>query len=183
MASIPPDLPEGTDSVLDTNTDSPVVSTSSTGDADAGGYARKAGQRILSEATSLRDQATGKARDYAREGKDKAIGTLNEVARAMEEASASVDERLGEDYGEYARMAASAVSSFASKIEAKDVDELIKDAESMVRKSPAVAIGVAAVAGFAIARLIKSGLSDGEDITPSSGAATTGTGTGNSTSA
>lgn len=124
------------------------------------GKVGKAKKRIKEEASSLKSQATDKARDYARQGKDKATGTIKEVSAAMDDAARSVDERFGEDYGEYARMAASAVASFADKLDKKDVDDLLKDAEQLVRKSPAAAIGIAAVAGFAIARLVKAGLAD-----------------------
>ncbi len=123
----------------------------------------KAREKVKEEAESLRSQATGKAKGYAAEGKDKATGAIREISGAMDEAARSVDERLGEDYGEYARMAAGAVATFAEKLEAKDIDELIHDAEELVRKSPAVAIGIAAVAGFAMARLIKSGLGEREE--------------------
>lgn len=118
----------------------------------------KAKQRIKEEAVSLKGQAAEKARGYAVQGKEKATGTLHEVSAALTEAAGSVDQHLGESYGEYGRLAASAVAGFADRIEAKDVEELIQDAEDFVRRSPVLAIGIAAVAGFAIARLIKSGL-------------------------
>ena len=152
MARKSTDLPEGTDTVIDTAAEESEKST-----------VAKAKERIFEEASSLRSQATGKARDYARQGKDKATGTLNEISAAMGDAAGTVDSRLGENYGEYARMAASAVSNFAAKIESKDVDDLLHDAEALVRRSPVVAIGIAAVAGFAIARLIKSGMGGQDD--------------------
>ena len=37
---------------------------------------------------------------------------------------------------------------------------LIDDTRDFVRKSPAIAIGIAAVAGFALVRLLKTGLDD-----------------------
>lgn len=145
-------LPEGTDTVIDT----PAVEAEK-------GTVTKAKERIREEAQNLRTQATQQARGYATQGKEKATGTIKDVSRAMDDAAKSVDERLGESYGEYARMAAGAVASFADKIEAKDVDDMLRDAEAFVRRSPAIAIGVAAVAGFAIARLIKSGMG-GEEV-------------------
>ncbi|MBC2777766.1 hypothetical protein [Parasphingopyxis marina] len=151
MAAKTEKLPEGTDSVIDTL------------EEEEGGTVAKAKARIKEEAVTLKSQATGKARDYARDGKEKATGTIREISAAMDDAAQSVDQRLGEDYGEYARWAAGAISSFAEKIEAKDVDDLLDDAKALVRKSPVVAIGIAAVAGFAIARLVKSGLGDRDE--------------------
>lgn len=144
-------LPEGTDTVID----------EAANDAEKGSVA-KAKERIKSEAGQLKEQASGKAREYATQGKDKATGTLKEVSAAMDDAASSVDERFGENYGEYARWAAGAVSSFADKLDGKEVDDLLHDAEQFVRRSPVMAIGVAAVAGFAIARLVKSGMNSGD---------------------
>ena len=64
------------------------------------------------------------------------------------------------DYGEYAHRAAGAVSDFAGKMRDKSVDDIIDDTRDFVRKSPVVAIGIAAVVGFALMRVIKTGLDD-----------------------
>ena len=50
--------------------------------------------------------------------------------------------------------------AFADKVRDKSVDDMIDDTRDFVRKSPAIAIGIAAVAGFALIRLIKTGLED-----------------------
>lgn len=153
MASkTPTTLPEGTDTVIDT-ADTPETGTT----AEPSAFA-KARQRAGDEAKKLTGQATDKAKGYAADGKAKATGGLRDVQRAMDDAAGSVDERLGENYGEYARMASSFVGGVADKLDAKEIDDLIEDAQNFVRKSPVVAIGIAAVAGFAIARLVKSGM-------------------------
>jgi ElaB/YqjD/DUF883 family membrane-anchored ribosome-binding protein len=41
---------------------------------------------------------------------------------------------------------------------------MLRDAEDFVRRSPVIAIGLAAVAGFAIARLVKSGLGERDEL-------------------
>ena len=43
------------------------------------------------------------------------------------------------------------------KARAKDLNELGDDAKQFVRKSPALALGIAAVAGFLVSRLFKGG--------------------------
>ncbi|QLC24212.1 sedoheptulose 7-phosphate cyclase [Parasphingopyxis algicola] len=152
MASKKSDLPEGTDTVIDVPADEAEKGT-----------VTKAKERIKDEASNLKTQATQQAREYATQGKDKATGAIRDVSAAMDDAAKSVDERLGESYGEYARMAAGAVSTFAEKLEGKEVEDMLRDAENFVRRSPVVAIGIAAVAGFAIARLVKSGLGERDD--------------------
>ena len=83
---------------------------------------------------------------------------LEELSRVVADTADSIDERLGNNYGEYARKASDGVSSFAESLRGKDVDELYDNVRSAVRKSPGIAIGIAAVVGFTLVRLIKAGL-------------------------
>jgi ElaB/YqjD/DUF883 family membrane-anchored ribosome-binding protein len=43
----------------------------------------------------------------------------------------------------------------AARLDAKDLDELAEDAREFVRKSPGMAVGIAAVAGFMLARMFR----------------------------
>ena len=52
------------------------------------------------------------------------------------------------------------MSDFAGKIRTRSVDDILGDTRDFVRKSPGIAIGIAAVAGFMLVRLIKTGLDD-----------------------
>lgn len=121
---------------------------------------RSAADRIRDEANRLTQQAAERARGFADDGKAKATNALGEFSGMMREAAGSVDERLGPEYGKYARSAADSIENFANTLQQKQVDDLLDDAREFVRKSPAVAIGVAAAIGFALARLVKSGMDD-----------------------
>jgi hypothetical protein len=81
----------------------------------------------------------------------------------MESAALDVDARLGEQYGKYARSAASGIANFSESLRGKEVDDLLDDVTAFVRKSPAIAVGVAAGLGFVLARLIKSGIDAASD--------------------
>ena len=170
------ELPEGTDHIINGAMETGAGTHASTGSSgpgagagfigsgagdDTGGTAAGKGGTAVSQlkdgAASLKDQATGKARDYAVDGKNRAAG-----AKAVQDSAQAIDERLGAEYGEYARRAADAVSGFADTLRTKDVDELFEDARAIVRKSPVVAIGTAAAVGFALVRLVKSGISDSQ---------------------
>jgi ElaB/YqjD/DUF883 family membrane-anchored ribosome-binding protein len=109
---------------------------------------------------NLRDQAGGKIRTFADDGKTRATDMLEELSRVVADTADSIDERLGANYGEYARKAADGVSGFAESLRGKDVDELYDNVRSAVRKSPGVAIGIAAVVGFTLVRLVKAGMPD-----------------------
>ena len=161
MAPRQPALPEGTDHV--------VRGASAEGESE-GGFVAKAGNggsgtdrlvsQVKDQVTSLRGQAAERVRGYADEGKGKVTGLLEDFSEVINDAAKSVDERLGEDYGDYAHRAADAVAGFAGRIRGKSVDDILDDTRDFVRKSPAVAIGIAAVAGFALIRVIKTGLDE-----------------------
>lgn len=108
----------------------------------------------------MKDRAINKARSTANDGKAKAGEAIGILSEMIENSAKTIDENVGEKYGDYARSAADSVSSFAEKVNAKDVDEMVEDAREFVRKKPAVAIGAAAVVGLLVARLIKSGMDD-----------------------
>jgi hypothetical protein len=128
--------------------------------------------QLRSQATNLRGQAGERVRDFAEGGKARATGALDELSKVVADTAESIDQRLGGDYGEYARRASDAVAGFADTLRQKDVDELYDSVRTAVRKSPGIAIGVAAVVGFTLVRLVKAGLSEdeGRDTSSSRGA-------------
>lgn len=152
-----PALPEGTDHVV-----RGASAEGETGNgfvASAGGTDRLVSQ-VRDQVTSLRGQAGEKLRGFADDGKGRVTGLLTDVSEVINDAAKSVDERLGGDYGDYAHRAAGAVADFAGRIRDKSVDDIIDDTRDFVRKSPVVAIGLAAVVGFALIRVVKTGLDD-----------------------
>ena len=168
-----PELPEGTDHV--------VAGASKTGGFVATGNS-SGGDKLVSQVrdqvVGLRGQAGDKLRSFADDGKSRATGMLDNVSGVMSDAARSVDEKLGADYGEYAHRAADAVAAFSGRVRDKTVDDLIDDTREFVRKSPGFAIGIAAVAGFALMRVIKTGLDDVSGRSGTKGGRTTNGGTG-----
>ncbi len=125
---------------------------------DVSAKAADAKQAIKDGANKYTAQATDKVRTFAEDGKARASGALEQVAQLLTDAAGQVDEKLGSQYGGYARSAADSVSGFADQVKAKDIDELFDDARALVRKSPAIAVGAAAAIGFVVARLVQSGV-------------------------
>ncbi|MET4896050.1 hypothetical protein RN629_02620 [Sphingomonadaceae bacterium jetA1] len=111
-------------------------------------------QSVKEGAGKLQQQAVDKVYALAGDGKAKAGSALDQVAQLLNDAAGQVDEKLGDQYGQYARSAADAVTSLSGAIKDKNVDELIDDARAFVAKSPAVAIGIAAALGFVLARVV-----------------------------
>lgn len=169
MASADEQLPEGTDAIIEgagVSDDGGSDLYESTGSArsDAkpeisaiGGDAKGA---LFDRFDDLRGQASDRARDLAQAGKDRATSALDSLVQTVEDAAAEIDEKLGSQYGDYARRAAEGIGNFSDSFRDKDVDELFADARALVAKSPAVAIGAAAALGFVVARLARSGIAD-----------------------
>lgn len=109
----------------------------------------------IDEAKAYGDQAKDRAAELAVEGKVKTTDALKGLSGIISENAGLIDEKLGLKYGDYARGAAKSIDGAASRLEAKDLAELGDDAREFVRRSPGLAIGIAAVAGFALARLFK----------------------------
>ena len=180
-----PELPEGTDHIvngasgssgaaggaanggrtpqtLNANSGAEGGGFVATGDGgkSGGGATDKLVNQVRDQVGSLRGQATDKLRGLADDGKGRATNLLDGFSEVINDAARSIDERLGDEYGRYAHQAADAVSSFAGRIRDKSVDDLLDDGRSAVRASPGIAIAAAAVAGFALMRVIRTGLDE-----------------------
>lgn len=136
----------------------PLKGATDANDSTLAARTTDAKQALKDGASKYGAQATDKVRAFADTGKEKAAGALGQVSTMLDDAARQVDEKFGAQYGDYARTAASSISSFSEQVQNKDVDELVSDMREFVRKSPAVALGVAAAVGFALARLVQSGI-------------------------
>jgi ElaB/YqjD/DUF883 family membrane-anchored ribosome-binding protein len=175
------ELPEGTDKVI-SGASTPTSAEGENGDvllvADVGQPTNRTAGRTTGRTAGTRDaivdklrtgreklssQAADKTRGLVGQGLERGAEALANVGKLVGDTADGLDERLGPEYGDYARRAASVIEETANSIAAKDADELIDDTREFVRKSPGVALAGAAIVGFALARLIKSGLARDED--------------------
>jgi ElaB/YqjD/DUF883 family membrane-anchored ribosome-binding protein len=165
MAQQDKDLPEGTDTIIPgaLETDTSDMTTRSGSGRGSGSIGSELMGKVRSGGDKLSEQAADKARGFVGQGIDRSAEAIANVSKLVGDTASGLDERLGEEYGDYARRAAEALESTANRLASKDPDELIDDTREFVRKSPGVALAGAAIVGFALARLIKSGLSMGDD--------------------
>ena len=163
MADQDKNLPEGTDKVIEGASNVDIEPVATTELAETG---PRRGGAVLDTVRSGRDKVAGQAADKARglvaQGIERSAEALANVSKLVGDTATGLDERLGEEYGNYARSAAERIESAANSLAAKDADELIDDTREFVRKSPGVALAGAAIIGFALVRLVKSGLDQGK---------------------
>jgi len=153
-----PELPEGTDQIVNGASSEGESGGFVARGSNGGGTTEKLVSQVRDQVASLRGQAGDKLRSVADDGKSRATTLLDDVAGIIEDAARSIDERLGGEYGDYAHRASSAVSGFAGRVRDKSVDDIVDDTRDIVRTSPGVAIAAAAVVGFALMRVIRTGL-------------------------
>jgi ElaB/YqjD/DUF883 family membrane-anchored ribosome-binding protein len=113
------------------------------------------GTQARTRGDDLAGTARTKATELAVQGKAKASEALTGLSRVVNENAPTIDENLGPRYGDYARTASRKLEETAQALDRKSLDELGADAREMVRKSPAAAVGLAALAGFLLARLLR----------------------------
>lgn len=154
-------LPEGTDTVIDGAAETGARSLR-TNKAATGGD-KSLTDRLRSGGEQLANQAGERTRGLVGQGLERTAEALANVSKMVGDTAPGIEERLGPEYGDYARRAAGALENAANGIASKDPDELLDDTRNFVRNSPGIALAGAAVVGFVLARLLKSGLGPDED--------------------
>lgn len=154
------ELPEGTDSIVSgaavtTDNQEQSIVTEPTPPTSK---RTKVVEQVKTSSNKLAGQAADKTRGLVGQGLERSSEALANVSKLVGDTAAGIDDRLGAEYGDYARRAASAIDNAANSLAAKSPDELIDDTREFVKKSPGIALAGAAVVGFVLARLFKTGL-------------------------
>lgn len=138
----------------------------STGAANAEGTAKVKASSAADAATpgeprekwrGYADQAKEKASEFAKLSKDRSTEGLGTLGRSVGESGSVLDEKVGVQYGDYMRTIGKSIEDLAGQIDEKSVEQLMDETREFVRKSPAMVIGAAAVAGFMLSRVFKGG--------------------------
>jgi hypothetical protein len=124
------------------------------------GAASKLAAQIRGQAGWLTEQGTKRVTRLAETGKDQLASKLDDVADVIKSVAEPTTEQFGPGASEYVNKAATAVASVAEGLRAKSVHGLVTGAQSALRNNTGVAIGAAAVIGFAAARIAKGGLGE-----------------------
>ena len=122
----------------------------------AGEYRDKLNQQkddLAAKGREKSGEAKDMAYDYATQGKAKATEGMQKFGKLVEDNAAMIDEKLGVQYGNYARSAAATINDTASRLDEKSLEDLGEDARQFVREKPALAVGLAVGAGYMLARL------------------------------
>jgi ElaB/YqjD/DUF883 family membrane-anchored ribosome-binding protein len=107
------------------------------------------------EARSRSGEAREKAYQLAKDGKARASEYIGGFGKMVEDNADAIDSRVGAKYGDYARSAGRSLQDAAQTLDSRELEELAEDARQFIRENPALSVGIAAAAGYCMARLFR----------------------------
>jgi hypothetical protein len=118
--------------------------------------AQQAGRQAKGSATSLASQANETAKGMINEQIAKGAGMVGHIADSIGHAADHLDSEAPQ-LASLVRSAAETSKDFSRDMQDKSVEEVFQSASDFTRRQPALVFGSAAVAGFFLFRLLKSG--------------------------
>lgn len=123
---------------------------------------------LKGEGKRLADDARERAEGMATEQKMQGATYLKDVGTAVQGMSDTFKEQGHERTASYAEMAGRQLDQVGRGLESKELGEIARDVEEFARQRPALFFGGALMAGFGIARFLKSSARDEHDPARSS---------------
>ena len=127
---------------------------------EAAGAARSTAEdvkdRARGAAESVAEGVKERARTAASEQKNQAAERLSGFADALRTASSDLDQRGQTVASGFVRQAAEGLEHVSGAVRTQDFDDLVETVESFARRQPAIFLGSAVLAGFGLARFVKS---------------------------
>jgi hypothetical protein len=118
-------------------------------------------------ATGTRHALWNDARETARskfsEQQQAAAGSLGDFAGALRKSAEELRGGQHQSAARFAQTAANSLEQLSSALRNRDLDGMLREAESFARRQPAVFFGAAALAGFLAVRFLKSSSSGASD--------------------
>jgi ElaB/YqjD/DUF883 family membrane-anchored ribosome-binding protein len=127
---------------------------------------------LASDAREMVGQAADKIKETVSDKKAAGADYVGSLAETIRRASREFDNDLP-IAGKYIRKAASQVENVADSIRSGEFSDLVRNAQSFARRQPTAFLGIAALAGFAAVRFLKSSsdMSDNTAVNRSAGQA------------
>ena len=108
-------------------------------------------------AANLVGNAQTRLLGLAEEGKHELAGSIDNLVALARQIADGIDGFGGGSIAAFSHDAADRLAALQTTLRDTPVEELIDEGRALVRRQPEIAIGVALVAGFLAARVIKAG--------------------------
>lgn len=112
---------------------------------------------VPEKADELLEAAKKRGRGLLDRQKDAAARELGSVSGVMREAARKFEEKEERGVSDYVEKAADYVDRISATLRDHDLDELVRRGEESLRKRPAMVLGLTALAGFALGRVLRAG--------------------------
>lgn len=141
--------------------DTDIAGRSMTGSSSTTASSIKAGSaRLANEARQYAGDIANRAKEKSRtvfdQQKESALGQVHSVADAFRNTAGNLQSEGQDQVARYIGMVADQLESLGGRLREKDLDTLISDTQNMVRRSPGTFFAGSVVAGFLLARFLKS---------------------------
>lgn len=121
---------------------------------------QNSGQKFTDDLKSTTREASDTAKQQATqkldEGRNKAADEIENIAHAARAAASDLDDKNREGLSHYVTDLANQISSLASGLRKKSIDDLMQEAQNIARKNPALFIGGSIAIGLGIARFARA---------------------------
>jgi hypothetical protein len=148
---------------------------------DVAGDVRAEAQAVASEAATqvhnVLDSTRSALRSQARQGTERASGTLGDLGSQFRALAEGDREGAGE-VGRYANEAGARLRSIADRLNGKGFDGVVDDVQSFARRRPGAFLAIAAASGFVAGRLFRGAEGASSSEASSAGAPEIGAGQG-----
>lgn len=114
------------------------------------------GMRTTGTGNALWNDAKETARSKLSEQQQAAAGSLGDFAGALRKSAQELKGGQHQSAARFAQTAASSLEQLSGSLRNKDLDGMLRDAESFARRQPVAFFGAALLAGFVAVRFLKS---------------------------
>lgn len=122
----------------------------------APGAPQQVADRAKAQAKKTAQDVQREAQHRTEEGKDRVAKGAEDLSRAGQRAADDLEARGQQDLAEGLRFAAEKLSGLADGLHQRSASDLLRDAEGLARRNPALFIGGSVALGFALSRLMKA---------------------------
>jgi hypothetical protein len=137
-------------------TGSDVRSITENATQKASAAASEAGERVKEKAKEAGDKVKEQGRTFLNEQKERIGSEIETYSAAARRAAERLESESDTNLSAYVASAADQLDRLATRVQERDLGELIDDVEEMARRRPEVFYGGMFVAGLAAARFLKA---------------------------
>jgi uncharacterized protein YjbJ (UPF0337 family) len=119
------------------------------------------------EAKGFLQDAKAQGKGFVTEQKGKAADIIDDLAGALHSSARQLNEQARPTPARYLDQAADSLQRFSSNLRQRDVDEMTYKFRDFARRQPIIVVAGTLIAGFYLARLMKSGSEQGAMEAPS----------------